>query len=167
MNNPELEAIASYLSFTLEKETFALNVSKVLEILEVEHITKVPHSPDFMRGVVNLRGQILPVIDTRVKFGLAPAEFTVNTCIVVINIFSDDEELVLGALVDAVLEVAELGQEDIQSPPKIGNKFKSEFISGMVKKGDGFSMVLDIDKIFSSNELIALKENIQPTVVAS
>jgi purine-binding chemotaxis protein CheW len=164
MKNTEVEASASYLSFRLEEEAFALHVSKVLEILEVEHITKVPHSPDFMRGVVNLRGNILPVIDTRVKFGLAPSEFTVNTCIVVINILSEGEELVLGALVDAVLEVAELKADDIQTPPKIGNKYKSDFINGMVKRGDGFAMLLDIDRIFSSDELIMLKENSETPV---
>lgn len=165
MKNTEVEVSASYLSFRLEEEVFALHVSKVLEILEVEHITKVPQSPAFMRGVVNLRGNILPVIDTRVKFGLAPTEFTVNTCIVVLNILSDDEELILGALVDAVLEVAELRTEDIQAPPKIGNKYQSEFINGMIKRDNGFSMLLDIDKIFSSNELILLKESSESPVV--
>lgn len=164
MKKAEVEESGSYLSFRLEEETFALHVSKVLEILEVEHITKVPHSPKFMRGVVNLRGNILPVIDTRVKFGLAPAEFTVNTCIVVINILSEGEELILGALVDAVLEVTDLRADDIQAPPKIGNKYKSDFINGMIKKGDGFLMLLDIDKIFSSEELIMLKENSEETV---
>lgn len=165
MKKAEVEESASYLSFRLEEEVFALHVSKVLEILEVEHITKVPHSPSFMRGVVNLRGSILPVIDTRVKFSLAPSELTVNTCIVVISILSEGEELILGALVDAVLEVAELSADSIQAPPKIGNKYKSDFINGMVKKGDGFAMLLNIDKIFSSEELIVLKENSEQDTV--
>lgn len=157
-------ATSSYLSFKLDEESFALHVSKVLEILEVTQITKVPQSPDYMRGVVNLRGNVLPVIDTRAKFGLSPTEFTIDTCIVVLNIVSEGETLTLGALVDTVQEVAEIQENEIQAPPKIGSKYKSEFINGMVKADDGFTMLLDIDKVFSADELILLKENSEGTV---
>lgn len=150
---------SSYLSFKLDEESFALHVSKVLEILEVTQITKVPQSPDYMRGVVNLRGNVLPVIDTRIKFGLPPTNFTINTCIMVLNIISGDETLTLGALVDTVQEVAEIQENEIQPPPKIGNKYKTEFINGMVKAEESFTMLLDIDKVFSADELIMLKEN--------
>jgi purine-binding chemotaxis protein CheW len=153
-----------YLSFRLGDELFAANVDKVLEILEVAKITKVPKSPDYMRGVINLRGSVLPVIDTRVKFEMQQTEDTINTCIMVLNIRMDNETLVLGALVDAVQEVLEIDQEQIKPAPSIGSKYKSEFIDGMVKINEEFIMLLNMDRVFSSDELIIVKESTtQPT----
>lgn len=150
---------SSYLTFKLDQESFALHVSKVLEILEVTQITKVPQSPDYMRGVVNLRGNVLPVIDTRAKFGLSSAEFTVDTCIVVLDITSNEGAVTLGALVDSVQEVAEISNDQVQPPPKIGNKYNAEFINGMVKREEGFTMLLDIDKVFTTDEITFLRES--------
>ncbi len=140
------------------EELFAVNVAKVLEILEVTKITKVPKSPDYMRGVINLRGSVLPVIDTRVKFDMGLTTDTVNTCIMVLNIQMDNDTLVLGALVDAVQEVLEIGTEQIKPAPSIGSKYKSEFIDGMVKIDEQFIMLLNMDRVLSSNELITVKE---------
>ncbi len=154
-----------YLSFRLGEELFAVNVAKVLEILEVTKITKVPKSPDYMRGVINLRGSVLPVIDTRVKFDMSLITDTVNTCIMVLNIQMDNDTLVLGALVDAVQEVLEIGAEQIKAAPSIGSKYKSEFIEGMVKINEQFIMILDMDKVFSSNELIVVKESTSQPVL--
>lgn len=151
------ELTRSYLSFRLEDEKFAIPVGKVIEILEVPKITKVPRAPDYMKGVVNLRGSVLPVIDTHLKFGLPPTKLTVDTCIAVLDIEIDGEKIMLGALVDAVEEVLEINPEQISPSPSIGNKYKSEFIDGMAKVDEEFIMILSIDKVFSSDELITLK----------
>jgi purine-binding chemotaxis protein CheW len=147
----------SYLSFKLGEETFASNVSKVLNILEMMKITKVPMSPEYMKGVINLRGTVLPVIDAKLKFGMTAIEETTNTCILVLEVIVDGEAIKVGAMVDSVDEVLELEDEDIQPPPTIGSKYKSEFISGMAKPNEEFIMLLDMDKVFSSKEVIELK----------
>ncbi|MBC7923830.1 MAG: purine-binding chemotaxis protein CheW [Ferruginibacter sp.] len=152
-------SLDSYLSFRLEDETFAVNVGKVLEILEVPHLTKVPRSPEYLRGVINLRGTVLPVIDTRVKFGLSATRFTVDTCVVVLNINVENDKLVIGALVDAVQEVLEIGEDQIKPSPSLGSKYQSEFIRGMVKMEEQFIMLLNIDRVFSTDELTVVKES--------
>ena len=152
--------INSFLSFKLGEETFASNVGKVLNILEMMKITKVPKAPNYMKGVVNLRGIVLPVIDARLKFGMTPIELTTNTCILVLDVKVDEEEVKVGAIVDSVEEVLELNEEDIQPPPNIGSKYKSDFIYGMAKSGEEFIMLLDMDKIFSTDEIIDLKVNL-------
>lgn len=157
MRTDEEQAVDSYLSFRLGHESFAVKVSKVIEILEVPHITKVPKSPAFMRGVINLRGTVLPVIDTRLKFNLQEAAYTVNTCIIVFNINFDTEVMMVGALVDAVQEVFEMDKETMMPPPSIGGKYKTEFIRGMAKKNEDFVMILEVDKIFSGDEIIHIQ----------
>ena len=147
----------SYIVFQIGKELFSTNVGKVLGIQEMVKITKVPKTPDYIIGVINLRGNVLPVIDTRIKFGMIPTEFTVNTCIVVIETKIDNKTVQLGALVDSVHSVIEVEKEVILPPPGMGNKFQSEFIKGMIKDDDKFIILLDVDKIFSTNELINIK----------
>lgn len=163
MNKEQVTSTDSYLSFSLGEEVFAASVAKVIEILEVPKITKVPKSPAYMRGVVNLRGSVLPVIDTRLKFGMTASTDTVNTCIMVLSVQIDSESFVLGALVDAVQEVFEISQTDIKPAPRIGSKYKSEFIEGMVKANEQFIMMLNLNKVFSSDELITLQE-VAPSV---
>ena len=158
MNKEQITAAESYLSFRLGEEVFAASVAQVIEILEVPKITRVPKSPAYMRGVLNLRGSVLPVIDTRLKFGMPATIDTVNTCIMVLSVQIDNESFVLGALVDAVQEVFEISQADIKTAPSIGSKYKSEFIEGMVKANEQFIMMLNLDKVFSSDELITLQE---------
>jgi len=148
----------SYLTFKLSDEIFAAHVSKVLNILEMVRITKVPKAPDYMIGVINLRGEVLPVIDTRIKFGMPLTEHTVHTCIIVMNIEMDGKTLDIGALVDAVQEVIEVDASEILPPPSIGNKYKSEFITGMISYGEQFMMLLDIDKVLTSDELITINQ---------
>ncbi len=142
-----------YLTFKLDDEVFALDVSKVREILEITNITKVPQTPDFMRGVINLRGSVVPVIDMRLKFGMSATEQTVNTCIIVVEINMDGETTILGALADSVQEVVEMEPESIEPAPHIGTKLNTDFIKGMGKVDANFVMLLDIDKVFSSAEL--------------
>lgn len=142
-----------YLTFKLNDEIFALDVAKVREILEVTNITKVPQTPDFMRGVINLRGSVVPVIDMRLKFGMSRTEQTVNTCIIVVEVNMDGDTTVLGALADSVQEVVELEPDRIEPAPHIGVKLNTEFIRGMGKIDDHFVMILEIDKLFSAEEL--------------
>jgi purine-binding chemotaxis protein CheW len=145
-----------YLTFKLADEIFSLDVAKVREILEITNITKVPQTPDFMRGVINLRGSVVPVVDMRLKFGMSATEQTVNTCIIVVEIALDGDTTVLGALADSVQEVVEMEPESIESAPHIGTKLNTDFIKGMGKVDDRFVMILDIDKVFSSDELTDL-----------
>ena len=157
--NEQIEKINSYLSFRLGEEIFAAHVGKVLNILEMTKITKVPRAPEYMLGVINLRGTVLPVVDTRIKFGMVPTEFTTHTCILVLEIQMDNEVVNVGALVDGVLEVLEIEGAEILPPPNIGNKFKSEFITGMYKYDETqFAMLLDMDLIFNTTEIIDLKD---------
>lgn len=148
----------SYLSFQLGDEIFALHVSKVHKILEMIPVTEVPHTPDYMTGVINLRGKVLPVINTRVKFGMPSVETTKKTCLLVTEANIDQEQVMVCLLVDSVQAVLKLEDEEILPPPGIGSKYKSDFMLGMARINDKFIMVLDIDKIMSSDELLNLKE---------
>jgi purine-binding chemotaxis protein CheW len=145
-----------YLTFKLADEIFALDVAKVREILELTTITKVPQTPDFMRGVINLRGSVVPVVDMRLKFGMSMTEQTVDTCIIVAEVTLDGDVIVLGALADSVQEVVEMEPGSIEPAPHIGAKLDTNFIKGMGKIDDHFVMILDIDRIFSSAELAEL-----------
>lgn len=165
MSNINHTMAHSYLSFKVGEELFAANVVKVLEILEVSKITRVPRSPEYMRGVVNLRGSVLPVIDTRLKFGMPAADDTVETCIMVLTIQMENESFVLGALVDAVQEVFETAEDQIKAAPSIGSKYRSEFIDGMIRLNEQFIMLLNLDKVFSTDEIITVKESASQPVL--
>ena len=145
--------INSYLTFKLGEEEFAAHVGKVLNILEMTKITEVPKSPDYMKGVINLRGSVLPVIDTRIKFGMTPTEYTPNTCIVVMDIDMDGDSIHVGALVDSVQAVLEIEDTQILPPPSIGHKYRSEFIEGVANINDSFIMIMNMDEVFSSEEV--------------
>ena len=146
----------SYLTFKLGEEEFGLHVSQVLNILEMTRITGVPQTPDYMKGVINLRGMVLPVIDTRIKFGLPETEYTSNTCIIVMDLDLDGDTVNIGAIVDEVLSVIEIEEDQIEPPPSIGNRYKSEFIDGMAKVDDNFVMLLDMQKVLSNEEITEL-----------
>lgn len=148
----------SYLSFKLGEEEFAANVSKVINILEMTRITEVPKAPDYMKGVINLRGTVLPVIDTRLKFGMPETTYTEKTCIVVMELQIDNERVLVGALVDEVVAVIELSNKQIEPPPSIGSKYRSEFIYGMAHFDEKFIMLLDMEKVFTASEIIELKD---------
>ncbi|NOQ25350.1 MAG: chemotaxis protein CheW [Bacteroidales bacterium] len=157
MNMGNIYKSNSFLSFTLGDESFATNVAKVLNILEMIKIIKVPKSPDYMLGVINLRGSVLPLIDLRIKFGMKQTAYTTKTCILVLEVEIDKELLKVGALVDSVQEVFEVTPEKIQPPPNIGSKYKSDIIYGIAKISEEFIMLLDMDKIFLTQELTDLK----------
>ncbi len=142
-----------YLTFKLGEEIFALDVAQVREILDYTTITKVPQTPEYMRGVINLRGSVVPVVDMRLKFGMSRTERTVNTCIQVVEVTLDSERTVLGALVDSVQEVFELEPDQVEPAPRIGTRLRTDFIKGMGKRDNQFIMILDIDKVFTAEDL--------------
>lgn len=148
----------TYLTFTLAEETFALQVRNVREVLDLTDVTKVPRTPNFMRGVINLRGSVVPVVDMRIKFGLPTVKDTMDTCIIVVEVNLDGEKTEIGALADSVQEVFELSPGDIQPPPSIGMRLQSNFIKGMGKRDEKFIIILDIDKVFSADELILVND---------
>jgi len=149
----ESSKAVQYLTFKLADEVFALDITQVREVLDYTAVTKVPKMPEFMRGVINLRGSVVPVVDMRMKFGMEKTERTVNTCIIIVEIDLDGDMTVLGALADSVQEVMDLDAGQIEPAPKIGTRLRTEFIKGMGKHNDEFIIILDIDKVFSSDEL--------------
>ncbi len=153
METKELMETDQFLAFKLENEVFAFDISKVREVLEFDTVTKVPQTPEMMKGVINLRGSVVPVIDMRIKFGMGATEKTVNTVIIIIEIDLDGESTMIGALVDSVNEVMDLDMDHIEPPPSIGTQLNTDFIRGMGKQDDQFIIILDIEKIFSSDEL--------------
>lgn len=150
--------ISQYMTFKLGEELFAINVCQVREVLEVLQITKVPTAPPYMRGVVNVRGQAIPVVDLRMRFGLPSMPNSVNTRICVMELDIDGETTVIGGLADSVHEVIELDPSSINPPPRIAMRWRSEFISGMGKRGDDFIIILNVNAVFSSEELLAVTE---------
>ncbi len=152
------KAAKQYLTFKLAHETFAVDVASVREILDFIGITKVPQTPDFMRGVINLRGSVVPVVDMKLKFGMEATEKTVDTCIIVLEVTIEGETTIVGALADSVEEVLELEPSQIEPPPRIGMKLNIDFISGMGKLGEEFVIILDTDKIFTFEEAVSLQE---------
>lgn len=153
MENQEIIALNQYLTFKVDEEFFAIDVGKVREVLDLTTITKVPRAPEFMRGVINVRGSVVPVVDMRLKFGMATAEKTVDTRVVVMEITDNDEITVLGALADSVHEVLELEPDQIEPAPSIGTRWRTDLIKGIGKRGDEFIIILDIDRLFSTDEL--------------
>ena len=156
MSVENITETAQYLTFRLEEEVFALDITQVREVLDFTTITKVPRTPEFMRGVINLRGSVVPVVDMRLKFGMSRTEQTLNTCIIIVEINIDGDRLILGALADSVQEVIELGPGQIEPAPRIGTRLDTEFIKGMGKRDEEFIIILDIDRIFSMDELASV-----------
>lgn len=152
----KMQQTESYLTFRLGSELFGINVSQVLEILEMKPITKVPKSPVFMMGVVNLRGNILPVVDTRNKFGLPEEAFTIDTCIIVLTINTGSDSLLVGAIVDSVQKVVDIPPASIQPSRSMGSIYREDFVTGIGKVDEEFIMILNVDKVFSTEDLQTL-----------
>ena len=147
-----------YMTFKLGGELFAIDVAQVREVLEVSQITRVPTAPPYMRGVVNVRGQATPVVDLRLKFGLPGTADTVHTRVIVMELELDGEATVLGGIADSVHEVIEFEPGNISPPPRIAMRWRTDFIQGMGKRGDEFMIILDVNAVFSSEELAAVGE---------
>ena len=148
-----------YLTFELDKDIFALEIGKVREVLDFTSVTKVPGCQEFMRGVINLRGTVVPVMDMRRKLNMPAAENNTNTCIIIVEIAIEGSTVVVGAMADAVQEVLDLEPADIEPPPRIGAKLNTDFIRGMGKRGEKFIIILDIDRVFSVSELAEFSWN--------
>ena len=153
MEPTKTDETVQYLTFSLDEEVFAIDVAKVREILDYTQAMRVPGAPEFMRGIVNVRGNVIPVVDMRLKFGMSKTERTVNTCIVVMEVDVEGETTVLGALVDSVQEVFELEHDHVEPPPKMGTRWRTQFIKGIGKRNDHLIIILDIDMVFSLDEL--------------
>lgn len=160
----EQEDIKSFLTFELDKELFGVEVHRVVEIQEMISITKIPNAPDHMAGVLNLRGKILPLIDTKVKFGLSPVIPTVDTCIVVVEMKIEGETTLVGTLVDKVREVVSIPVAAIQKSPSIKAKFDLNFVNGMFKVDKDFVMLLDLNKTFALEQGTLHAEQIEDKI---
>ncbi len=148
----ELE-LDQYLTFTLADELFALNISSVKEILDKTDTTVIPNMPKFMRGVLNVRGHAIPVIDLRLKLGMTGTEPTVDTCVINVEVGIEDHKSLIGVMADSVQEVVEFTVAEISPPPQMGAGIDTRFISGMAKRDDRFVILLDIDGVVSTGEL--------------
>jgi purine-binding chemotaxis protein CheW len=142
-----------YLTFTINDETYALNVINVKEVQEFTTVSKVPRMPDFMRGIINLRGSVVPVVDLKLKFGLGVTEKGIDTSIIVTEVLLEDELVTMGLLTDSVKEVIEMNDEEIEPTPYIGTKIDTAFIKGMGRKNEEFLIVLDIEKVLTVSEI--------------
>jgi purine-binding chemotaxis protein CheW len=152
-----LELTNQYLTFKLDSDLFAVDVGKSREVLDFADVTRVPQTPDYMLGVINLRGSVVPVINLRRKFGMQEAEQTVDTCIIVMEIDVNDDKVVIGIVADAVQEVLDLDDSQIEPPPRLGTRLNTEFIKGMGSMDDQFVILLDIDRVFTADELAVIE----------
>ncbi|MFC0679941.1 chemotaxis protein CheW [Lysobacter korlensis] len=150
-----------YLTFALGAEMFATDIRGIKEIIEYAGLTTVPMMPEFIRGVINLRGAVVPVIDLSVRFGRAPTTLTRRTCIVIMEAGVDDEHHDIGVVVDAVSEVLEIPASSIEPPPSFGARIRPEFISGMALLDGGFAIVLDVQRVLSVDEMAGLADLVQ------
>ena len=146
-----------YLTFGLGEEVFALETGSVREVIELVPVTRIPKTPPFMRGVINLRGHAVPVVDLRIKFDMPTAHDTVNTCIIIVDVEVEGENCYMGAIVDSVREVFEMTSDQINPPPRMGTSIRADFIRGMGKQNEEFIMILDIGKVFSPEELQVMR----------
>ncbi|MGA7713057.1 MAG: chemotaxis protein CheW [Rhizomicrobium sp.] len=146
-----------YLTFTLAEETFAIEIVKVREVIDYVHVTRVPRMPAYLRGVINLRGSVVPVIDLRLILGMPSIEKTVDTCVIIAEVMIDGEALHLGMLADSVQEVIDVNPNQIDPPPKLGSMLDTKFIRGMGKRDEGFFIILNIDRVLSVDEIAGIE----------
>jgi purine-binding chemotaxis protein CheW len=152
------EVIKQYLTFNIGHENYGLELSQTREIIEYSGITEVPLMPNFLRGVINLRGEVVPVIDLAVRLGRKPIEVQKRTCIIVVELETNEQNHVLGLLADAVSEVLELDEANIEDAPSFGANIRADFIQGIAKRGDEFIVLLDANSALSIRELAHLVE---------
>ena len=158
MNGTPLAESTKYVTFRLEEEIFALDIRRVREVLDHVPPTRVPGAPSFIVGVINLRGNAVPVVDLRRRFGRPETVKTVDTRIIIVEVTADGEPAIIGALADAVREVIDLDPEQISPPPRIGMGLRTDFIRAMGRRDDQFIIIIDIEKVFSVEELTMVVE---------
>ncbi|MDI9571093.1 MAG: chemotaxis protein CheW [Pseudomonadota bacterium] len=148
-----------YLTFVLAGEEYGIGILKVREIIGMMTITTVPQTPSYVKGVINLRGKVIPVMDLRLKFNMQAMEYTERTCIIVVEITGPARKIPMGIVVDSVSEVLNIKSSDIEETPNFGSKLETDYILGMAKTGDGVKILLDIDKVLNDEELTALERS--------
>ncbi len=155
MNQQTTQESSTYLTFVLGEETFGLEVRKVREVLDVASVTHIPRMPEYMRGVINLRGRVVPVLDLRSRFGLPEAERSDDSCIIVVEVDLDLEEeaVVCGVLADSVKAVLDMKSDDIEPPPRIGTGIDTSYIRGIGKNDDDFVIIMDVNRVFTAGEI--------------
>jgi purine-binding chemotaxis protein CheW len=158
-NTPLPLSTTQYLTFLTAGEEYAIGIAKVSEIVEYETVTFVPSAPAWIRGVMNLRGKVVPVVDLAVKFGLPPSRISKFSCNIITELTFQGENLIMGVLADSVSQVIDLAADEIESPPPFGTRVKTEYLLGMGPLGKKFCLILDIDKVLSADELLAVSES--------
>jgi purine-binding chemotaxis protein CheW len=148
-----------YLTFFVAGEEYAVNILKVKEIIEYDTITAVPNTAPWIRGVTNLRGNVVPVIDLAVKFGLPPSQVSKFSCIVITEVSYEGDKLTMGVMTDSVNQVLDFAENEIETPPPFGTRLRIEFLLGMGRMGKKFCLILDIDKVLSAEELLAVTDS--------
>jgi len=145
-----------YLTFVLAGEEYGIGILKVKEIIGIMAITTVPQTPTYMKGVINLRGKVIPIVDLRLKFGMEAIDYTEKTCIIVVEITSSGQKVMIGILVDSVSEVLNIKGADIEDTPNFGSRLNTNYILGMAKMNGGVKILLDIDKVLTGEEIALL-----------
>ncbi|MFO7838088.1 MAG: chemotaxis protein CheW [Desulfosalsimonadaceae bacterium] len=153
------ELAGKYLTFNLGNEGYGLEILKVQEIIGMQEITKIPRTPDYVKGVINLRGKVIPIIDLRSKFGMPEQELTRKTCIIVVQVQRGESALIMGIVVDEVSEVLNISGDQIEAAPSLGTNVDTHFILGMAKTESAVKILLDIDKVLSAEEIDALSRS--------
>ena len=156
MDTMEAGSSSQFLTFTLDQERYAVEIAKVREVLEFTSVNRVPRTPEFMRGMINLRGSVVPVIDLSARFGRGPSAVARRTCVVILEVSKDGVTQTLGVMVDAVNEVMEIPAEDIEPAPAFGTRIRTDFIAGMGRVNGRFVIILDVAHVFSLDELASL-----------
>ncbi|MBN2124709.1 MAG: purine-binding chemotaxis protein CheW [Deltaproteobacteria bacterium] len=155
----QTQKAGKYLTFSLDREEYGIAIHKVKEIIGMMPVTTVPQLPDFVKGVVNLRGRVIPVTDLRLKFGMPSTEVTERTCIIVVEIRMDGGVILMGLVVDSVSEVLNIKGEDVQETPDFGASLSTEYILGMARIEGGVKILLDIDRVLTTQELSFIQES--------
>lgn len=160
MNDLDIQTGEQFLAFTLRDEEYAMDITKVREVLDVTTLTKIPRMPSYLSGVINLRGNVVPVIDLGLRLGLPKIEFTVNSCIMIMEILVGDEQapVLMGGMTDRVKTVLEIPPESIEPPPRMGINISTDFILGMGRQEEKFLIILDIDKVLTTEGEALLKD---------
>jgi purine-binding chemotaxis protein CheW len=150
--------LGKYLTFKLNEEEYGIGILKVKEIIGIMTITSVPRTPEFLKGVINLRGKVIPIVDLRLKFSMEAIPYTERTCIIVVEIDANDATVLIGIVVDAVSEVLNIKEADIEETPTFGTELDTEYILGMAKMEGGVKILLNIDKVLSPKEIEGLEK---------
>jgi len=147
-----------YLTFNMAKEEYGISILKIKEIIGMMPITSVPQTPEFVKGVINLRGKVIPVVDLRLRFGMESIDYTERTCIIVVEIDGQSGTVMIGIVVDSVSEVLNIKGDDIEETPTFGAKLNTDYILGMAKMEGGVKILLDIDRVLSGEEIAVLEK---------